>query len=470
MRDERGAPIIVVGGGIAGLAAAHRLTGAGAPVTIVERDARLGGKILTERRDGFIVEGGPDAFLASKPHGRELCEELGLELVGSNQTIRRAFVMGAGRLHPLPDGFTGVAPRRIGPMLRTRLLSPAGKARMGLEWFIPPRRNGEDESLAALVRRRVGTQAWERLVEPLVTGVFAGDGERLSARATFPMLPDAEQTHGGLIRAGRASRKAGRSVPTALLFSTPRQGLGAMVEALERSIGAASIRTGAAVERIVRDATGFSVHLDSGEALQAAGIVLATPAGPAADLLDGIDPTLANELREIEYVSTATVSVAVPDSAVGRPLDGHGFVLPRREGSPIVGCTITSTKFPHRAPAGWTLVRIFVGRAGQPDALRLDDTALVELARNELARSLGIDGPPSWARVFRWPDAIPQYNVGHLARVERIGARVAAIPGLEVAGHAYRGIGIPDCIASGQVAAEAFLGAGDPHRGAGAGG
>ena len=456
MPGVRAKPIVVIGGGIAGLAAAHRLTSEGVPAVLVERDPRLGGKILTEHHDGFIVEGGPDAFLASKPHGRALCEELGLELVGSNQSIRRAFVMRKGRLHPLPDGFTGVAPRRIGPMLTTRLLSPIGKARMGLEWFIPPRRDGQDESLASLVRRRVGTEAWERLVEPLVTGVFAGDGERLSARATFPMLPAAEQAHGGLLRAGRASRAAGAATPTALLFSTPHQGLGAMVEALARSIGTASIRTGTGVQRIERTGEGFTVHLDSGERLEAAGVILATPAGPAADLLDGFDPLLADELREIDYVSTATVSVTVPTSAIRHPLAGHGFVLPRREGSPIVGCTITSTKFPHRAPDGWTLARIFVGRAGQPDALRLDDAGLIDLARRELTRSLGLEQPPTWAKVFRWPAAIPQYNVGHLARIERIEQRVAAIPGIAVAGYAYRGIGIPDCIASGQAAAGTF--------------
>ena len=262
-----------------------------------------------------------------------------------------------------------------------------------------------------------------------MTGVFAGDGDRLSARATFPMLPDAEQTHGGLLRAGRAARKAGASTPTALLFSTPRQGLGAMVEALAREIGPAAIRTGAGVERIERNGTGFTVHLGGGERLDAAGVILATPAGPAADLMDGIDSMLAAELREIEYVSTATVSMAVPDGAVRRPIDGHGFVLPRLEGSPIVGCTITSTKFPHRAPAGWTLVRVFVGRAGQPDALRFDDAVLIDLARQELSRSLGIEQPPSWAKVFRWPDAIPQYNVGHLARVARIEQRAGGAPG-----------------------------------------
>jgi oxygen-dependent protoporphyrinogen oxidase len=462
---SRAKSIVVVGGGIAGLAAAHRLTGAGAAVTLLERDGRLGGKILTERRDGFVVEAGPDAFLASKPHGRALCEELGLELIGSNQNARRAFVMRSGRLHPLPEGFAGVAPRRLGPMLTTRLLSPAGKARMAMEWFIPPIKDDRDESLAELVSRRVGREAWTRLVEPLVTGVSAGDGERLSAAATFPMIPAAERAHGGFIRAGRAAKRAGQSTPTALLFATPRNGLGAMVDALNAAIGDDAIRTGASVREIAASRGGYEVLLDDGDRLEAGAVIVATPAYTAADMLERLSPELAAELRQITYVSTATVSLAYPDGAVGRPLDGHGFVLPRVEGSQIVACTITSTKFPHRAPGGWTLVRAFIGRAGRPDALAMDDAELEGLARAELSRSLGIDTPPAWSRVFRWPQAIPQYNVGHLARVDRIAGLAASLPGIELAGHPYRGIGIPDCIASGQAAAAAALEAVDSGAG-----
>jgi oxygen-dependent protoporphyrinogen oxidase len=453
-------PVIVIGGGIAGLAAAHRLTTAGVPVLLVEGERRLGGKILTEARDGFVLEGGPDAFLASKPHGRELATELGLDLVGSNDRVRRAFVMRAGRLHPLPDGFTGVAPRRLRPMLTTRLLSPAGKARLALEYLVPARGGDADESLGAIVRRRAGNEVWTRLVEPLVTGVFAGDGDRLSARATFPMLPDAEQRHGGFIRAGRAARKAGaNATPTALLFSTPAGGLGAMVDALAARIGPAAILCGSPAARLeTRAEGGVTVRLADGRAVTGRAAVVATPAFAAADLLAPLDADLAGELRAIEYVSTATVSVAVPDAAVTRPLDGHGFVVPRAEGGPLVGCTITSTKFPHRAPHGWTLVRGFVGRAGMDDLAAWSDDDLVRLMRDELRRSLGVHVAPDLARVVRWPDAIPQYNVGHLARVARIEQRVAALPGIVLAGHPYRGIGIPDCIRSGQDAAAAVAG------------
>ena len=446
-------PVVVIGGGIAGLTAAYRVRMAGLPVMLVEAESRLGGKIHTERRDGFVLEGGPDAFLATKPHGRALCEELGIPLVGSNQEVRRAFIMRDGRLHPLPEGFTGVAPRQLGPMIRTPLLSVRGKLRMGLEFFVPRRTDGADESMAALVRRRAGREAWERLVEPLVTGVCAGDGEALSARAAFPMLPAAEDHHGGFIRAGRAAKKAGQTVPTALLFATPQGGLGALVDALADRVGADAVRTGRSVAAIQRTAAGFDVTCDDGTVEPAAAVILATPADPAAGLLRPLDPALADELAAVTYVSTATVSLAYPDAAIGRPLDGHGYVLPRREGSPVLACTITSTKFPHRAPGGWTLVRAFIGRAGQPDALSHDDDALIALARADVERNLGITAPPAWTRLFRWPQAIPQYNVGHLARVERVAARLATLPGVMLAGHMLHGIGIPDCIASGERAA-----------------
>lgn len=450
-------PVVVIGGGIAGLTAAYRLRCAGVPILLVEAGARLGGKILTERRGEFVLEGGPDAFLATKPHGRELCEELGIAIVGSNREVRRAFIMRDGRLHPLPDGFTGVAPRRIGPMIRTPLLSVRGKLRMALEWFVPKRTDGADESMAALVRRRAGNEAWERLVEPLVTGVCAGDGESLSARAAFPMLPAAEDRHGGFIRAGRAARATGPSLPTALMFATPRQGLGELVGTLVKRIGDDAIAVGRPATAIRREGGSITVAFADGTSQPASAVIVATPAAPAADMLRGADPDLAGDLDGIEYVSTATVSLAYPTAAVGTPLDGHGYVIPRREGSPILACTITSTKFPHRAPAGWTLVRAFVGRAGQPDALAHDDDALIALARDGIEHHLGIGEAPAWARVFRWPDAIPQYNVGHLARVERIESRLAALPGVYLAGHTLRGIGIPDCIASGERAAAAAV-------------
>ena len=436
--------VVVVGGGITGLTAAYRLVAVGFDVTLIERDLRLGGKILTERHDGFVLEGGPDAFLAAKSGGRELCAKLGVDLVGSRVAAARASVMWDGRLYPVPAGLHGVVPRRILPILGSSLFSPAGKLRMAGERAMPGRSGADDESLAHFVRRRWGPEMWDRLVEPLATGVYAGDGDELSLHATFPALADAARDRG---RHGRAG-----ATPAGPAFLTPATGLGDLVEALRQAIGAARIRMGMGASGIVADGDGYRVILDAGEPVAADAVIVATPAHAGAHLLETLDPELGHELQAIPHVSTAIVTVAVPTAAVARPVAGHGFMIPRAAGSPVVACSIISNKLPDRAPAGWTLVRTFIGRAGQPDPLSWDDDTLIALARHELRRGMGIETAPALARVVRWPAALPQYTIGHLARLGRIAARLATHPGVAIAGNTDRGIGIPDCIASADAA------------------
>lgn len=462
--------VVVVGGGIAGLAAAYRLkTRGGVSVTLVESDSRLGGKIRTDRVDGFVVEGGPDTFLSYKPRGIGLCRELGLEdrLHGTNEKVRRTFVMRGGALYELPEGLTGLIPSRFGPMLRTGLISPLGKLRMGLDYLIPPRSTNGDESLAAFVERRLGRELYDRLIEPLMSGIYAGDGEQLSLGATFPQLRQTEREHGSLIR-GMLAAKRGRPVSGRggtgpggkqwPAFVTPTTGLAEIVEALESRLGDVDIRRGTPVGRVEAGPVGYRLILENGEALGAESVVLATPAFVTSRLVEGLDPDMAGVLRAIPHVSTATVSVAYPLGDIPRPLDGYGYIIPRAEGRSILACTWTSTKFPHRAPEGYGLIRAFIGRAGQGDVLRGSDDDLVGLVREELRAVLGITAPPMMRRVFRWPDAMPQYTLGHLDRLATIERRLAAHPGLFVAGNAYRGIGIPDCIQSGESAAERMLG------------
>ena len=458
--------IVVVGGGIAGLAAAYRLTGLlpGTPITLVERDDRLGGKILTERVDGFTVEAGPDSFLSAKPRGVGLCEELGLldRLQGTTPRRHRAFVLRAERLHDLPEGLTGLVPTRLGPMLRTGLVSPLGKARMALDYVLPPRRGEDDESLAAFVRRRLGREVYERLIEPLMAGIYAADGERLSLAATFPQLREAELDRGGLIRGVLAAKKAATSSSTTAWppFVAPAGGMAELVDALAKRLQAAGVRivTGGTVSglRVEPSPAGPTYHLTvtSGEALTAGGVVLAVPSFAAADILCGLDPALAADLRAIPHASSATVSLAYARADVPHPLDGHGYVVPRAEGRPVLACTWTSSKWAHRAPAGTALLRVFVGRAGQDEVLAGSDDELVVLARAELRAILGVTATPTLSRAHRWPRGLPQYTLGHLDRVAAIEARLAAHPGLALAGHSYRGVGIPDCIRSGEAAAE----------------
>ena len=460
--------IIIVGGGITGLAAAHQLTALlpGAGIVVIERDPRLGGKILTERADGFLIEGGPDSFLATKPRGVGLCRELGIgdQLVGTNQATRGAFVFRKGALHPLPEGLTGLVPTRLGPMVRSRLFSPLGKARMALDFTLPARQDDSDETLAAFVSRRLGTEVYERLVEPLMAGIYAGDGRALSLAATFPQLRDAERRHGGLIRGVLAARRGAPASPTPLAggakpspFLTPSGGLGALVDALIAHLTTAGVRiaTGRAVTSIAPDANGGHLLIfGDGERLVADAVILATPAHATAALLVDWHPAVAATLRAIPHVSTATISLAYPVRDVPRPLAGHGYVIPRVENRPALACTWTSAKWHGRAPDGVALLRVFVGRAGQEDPLSRSDDALVELARTEIRDTLGIVAPPTLRRVHRWPLGMPQYTLGHLDRVAAIETALRAHPGLVVAGHSYRGVGIPDCIRSGEAAAE----------------
>ena len=463
----------VVGGGIAGLAAAYYLqkmaAGAGVPLqlTVLEAGAYWGGKIVTERQDGFVVEGGPDTFLASKPWGVGLCHELGLgdRLHGTNPQHKNTYVLHHGRLRALPEGLMMMIPTRFGPMLRTGLLSWPAKARMGLDFFLPARALDGDESLGAFVSRRLGRAAYERLIEPLMSGIYAGDGDQLSLQSTFPYLREMELNHGGLVKGALAARakmarRGGPAPGTRSVFLTPTTGLAEIVEALivRLTDGGADLRLGAAVTRITRPGPAYRLELADGQVLAADGLIVAAPAFAAGEMLAQLDPQLAGELGAIAYVSTATISLAYRLSDLERPLDGYGYVIPRREGRRALACTWTSTKFPHRAPDGYALLRVFAGRAGEEAGLPVDSAGLTELAREELRQTLGITAAPRFVKVYTWERAMPQYNLGHPARLERIERAVARWPDLALAGNGYRGIGIPDCIHSGELAAGRILG------------
>ncbi len=454
--------VAVVGGGITGLAAALRLSGrlGGDGFVLLERDGRLGGKILTERADGYVIEGGPDCFLARKPAGWALCRMLGLapRLRGTNPALCRTYIKRRGRLHELPEGFSGLVPPRIGPLLTSGLLSPLGRVRTALELLVPKGRSAEDESIATFVTRRFGAEAYHWLVEPLLAGIYAGDGTRLSLGATFPQLVRTEQDHGNVVGGMMRSRvRRPGATPVDSGFVTPAGGLGEIVETIAARLPAAVLRTDAAVVAIARTAAGYRLTLASGDELQAESMVIATPAFAAAALLRPLAPDLAAELEAIPYVSTATVSLAFPVDAVPLPLDGYGYVSPRAEGGPIVACTWTSNKFPDRAPAGGVLVRFFLGRAGQEEIVSADDATLVGVAREELARLFDLTSEPTLTRVFRWQRGMPQYHVGHRARLDRIDQLAARLPGLLLAGSAYRGVGLPDCINQGWSAADGAL-------------
>jgi oxygen-dependent protoporphyrinogen oxidase len=457
---------VILGGGISGLATAFytlkKATAAGRPIhlTVLESSSRWGGKISTDRVDGFVIEGGPDTFLATKPWGVTLCKELGLDehLHGTNPHQKNTYVLHHNRLQPLPDGLAMMIPTNIPAILKTRLVSWFGKARMGLDFLLPPHALNGDESLGAFVSRRLGREAYENLIEPLMSGIYAGDGDSLSLASTFPYLRDLEIKYGSLARGALEMRKKMPTAPgSRSAFLTPTTGLAEIVEKLVECLtsNGAALRLNTRATRITPHANSWHVTLENGETLTADGVIIAAPAFAAAKIVSALDPSLAADLSAIPYASTATVSLAYRQSDLPRPLDGYGYVIPRREGRRALACTWTSTKFPHRAPNGYALIRVFVGRAGQE--IPWNETDLLALAIEELQLTLSITAKPMISRVFMWDKAMPQYNLGHPDLLERIDAALEQHPGLALAGNGYRGIGIPDCIHSGELAADKIL-------------
>ncbi|GAB4432445.1 MAG: protoporphyrinogen oxidase [Anaerolineae bacterium] len=467
--------VTIVGGGIAGLATAFYLqkksAEAGLPLdyTLVEREPRFGGKIDTAYEDEFIIEGGPDSFVTIKPHGTMLCRDLGLqdEIIPTNDDRRNIFVLKNGKLTPFPGGYRLTIPTEFVPFALSTLISPLGKLRMGLDLFIPPRRETGDESLAGFIRRRLGSEALDRIAGPIMAGIYVADPEKLSMQSTFPDFLRMEQQHGSLIKAMRQAKKQrAKAAATApppgsngsrppkppAMFTSLRGGMKHLVDTLIGQLDG-DLRPGSTVTGLGRQEPGFRVTVDGPdgeESITTDAVVIATPAYVAARLVETFAPELAEQLRQIRYVSTATVSLGyrAADVAGQHNFDGFGFMIPKSENRQILACTWSSTKFNHRAPGGDALVRVFVGGDGREHLLDLPDDELVALARAELADIMELSAAPVVSRVFRWPKGNAQYDVGHLDRVAGIEAMAAAVPGLYFTGSAFRGIGIPDCVKS----------------------
>jgi oxygen-dependent protoporphyrinogen oxidase len=447
---------VVVGGGIAGLAAARRLEKAvpGAEVVLVEQGSRLGGKVATERSDGFVIEESADSFLSRKPRGVGLCEELGLadELQGRRPEHEHTFVRRGRELHPLPTGLTGLVPTDLAALERSALLSPEGRERLAAEVDVPVSPAAGDESVASFVSRRLGPEAYEALVEPLMTGIYGGDGELLSLEATFPQLRALELEHGSLLRGLVAQSPRGAGRPP---FVSLRGGMGRLVGAVADGLARTQVLLASEAKAIVRMPDAYSVELGD-ETIDADAVVLAVPAFAASELLAPIDHELASAHAEIPYASSVVVTLAYAPADVPAPLDGYGYVVPRIEGADVLACTWTSQKWAGRAPEGFHLIRVYAGRFGGRDLTHETDADLLALAREELALG-GIDAEPVLTRVRRFPRGMPQYTLGHGGRLARIEAALAGLPGLALAGAAYHGVGLPDCIRSGEDAADAVV-------------
>ena len=446
--------VAVLGGGIAGLSAAYYLRER-AHVTVFERSARVGGCIDTARDDGFVLELGPDSLLVDKPAGADLLRRLHLEqtVVDMQPEFKGAMLVHSGRLRRLPPEFRLFTPMSLPALLASGIFSPRGLARAAAEPFIPPRKADGDESLASFVTRRFGREVLDRLAQPLIGGIYSGDPRRLSMQATLPQFLELERKYGSLVRAMRASR--GKAVSPRL--ASLRDGLGSIVAALARELHDA-IRTLAEAVSLRRENERWTIAFADGSTVQADAVICALPAYAAGALIADVDREMSQKLQSIHYNSIATVNLAYETDTLPALPRTTGFVVPYAERRHITAATISSQKYPARSPQDAVLLRAFIGGALQPQLLERNDDALIRMAREEFQSLLALRSDPRLAIVQRWVRLLPEYRVGHLALIEELERRAASLPQFGMAGSAYRGVGIPDCIQSGKAAAERVLG------------
>ncbi len=465
--------IAIIGGGIAGLAAAYELeksrtAGDAVEYTLYEARPQLGGSLASEIVSGAVLERGPDSFLTEKPAAAELCRELGLggDLVPSNDTARKTYIVVRNRLVALPDGLMFLVPTKLVPTALTRLFSIRTKVRMALELLHPPRSAGHDESVAALVQRHFGQEAVDRLADPLLSGIYGGDAAQLSAQTVLPRLVEMETKYGsltrGMLAAHRKMRAAAKNSSKgsnrgAAIFTALRGGMQQLVGALTKRLDPACLRTATSVSAIEKDAAGWSVAA-AGAKQEFDAVIMAAPAWVAGDLLASVDPALGAELSAIPYSSSITVNMIYDEARIGPLPEGFGFLVPAVEGRSMLACTFVHRKFLGRTPPGKAVFRAFLGGMKRDELLAESDDVLVATVRREMneilgAKTISASIEPEYAQVSRWRLAMAQYAVGHRERLQRINSRVAALPGLRLAGNAYDGIGVPDCIRLGRKAA-----------------
>ena len=483
--------VAIIGGGIAGMAAAFELekacaAGADVEYTLFESREKLGGSLASEIVNGIVLERGPDSFLTEKPAGAELCRELGLadQLTPSNDANRKTYIVVKNRLVPLPDGLMFLIPTKLVPTALSGLFSPATKIRMALELLHPPRPSSQDESVAALVKRHFGQEAVDRLADPLLSGIYGGDATQLSARTVLPKLVEMETEYGSLTRGmlaahkmmrakmaatrsastkGAAASGPGGEKPSAprAIFTSLKGGLQQLVDALEARLNPKWVRKSTAVSALDRVADGWRVRSSGAEEVYDA-LIVASPAWAAGSMLAATDAGLGDELSAIPYSSSITVNLVFDEAQLGRLPDGFGFLVPAVERRAMLACTFVHRKFAGRTPTGKAILRAFLGGAKDEGLLEQSDEVLVATVRRELSEILGLRvvGPhiPAEAtQVSRWRRAMAQYAVGHQERMKRVKEHVAALPGLRLAGNAYDGIGIPDCIRTGRNAAKELM-------------
>lgn len=463
--------LIVIGGGISGWAFVNRIreqceaSGQKVSVTLIEAEPRFGGVIESFSHEGFLMEGGAESFITDKPWAADLCRRLGLsaEMMGTRKDFRRSFIYRKGALKPVPEGFYLMGPAKLMPFLKSSLMSWRGKLRMMAEVLIPPRRGGGDESVASFIRRRFGREALREAGQPMIAGIYSADPEKLSLQATFPMFLEWEKKYGSVIRALRARSCAAESSereasgPRYGLFTTLRGGMETLIRTLREKNPGVHLSMGSPAVRLHDDERGWRVVLGSGKEIAGDAVCLALPGPRAARLLAEDFPQLASQIASVPYASSVTVNLAYASEVLPPDASGFGFVVPSAEKTGVLGCTFTHLKYEDRAPQSCALIRVFLGGQTRLEALDSADEVISMKTRKELARMLGISAAPILSAVRRYPDAMPQYLVGHLEKSESILKNAAVLPGLFLTGNAYTGIGIPDCVRLAESQAEKAL-------------
>ncbi|AMX84451.1 protoporphyrinogen oxidase [Geobacillus subterraneus] len=463
--------VVIIGGGITGLTAAYYLQKAikeqRLPLTckLVEATHRLGGKVQTVMRNGYVIERGPDSFLARKTSAFRLVKEVGLEHEIVHNATGKSYILVNGKLYPIPGGAVMGIPTRIAPFLTTGLFSPAGKLRAALDFVLPPVKADGDMPLGRFFRRRLGDEVVDNLIEPLLSGIYAGDIDEMSLMATFPQFFQLEQKYGSLVRgAKRTTPKEQKERKGA--FQTLKTGLQSLVEEVEKRLEPGSVIKGTRIERITRTGSAYRLQLSTGQTWEADSVIITTPHHIVPDML--ADYPFFAPFRSVPLTSVATVALAFPEKAIRQDIDGTGFVVSRRSDYTMTACTWTHKKWPHTTPPGKALLRGYVGRPGDEDIVDQPDDEIVRIVLDDLNKVMKIDGQPEFAVISRWKRAMPQYTVGHRERLAAIKRHMASdLPGVFLAGSSYEGLGLPDCIDQGERAVRDvldYLRQGEPNR------
>jgi protoporphyrinogen/coproporphyrinogen III oxidase len=459
--SERKRTVVIIGGGITGIAAAYYLQKAvkekqlPLECKLIEATHRLGGKVQTVIRDGFVIERGPDSFLARKTSVSRLVHEVGLEDEIVHNATGKSYILANGKLYPIPGGAVMGIPTQLGPFITTGLFSPLGKLRAALDFVLPPTKVEGDLSLGQFFRRRFGDEVVDNLIEPLLSGIYAGDIDQMSLMSTFPQFFQVEQQHGSLILgAKRTTPKAQKERKGA--FQTLKTGLQSLVDEVEKRLEPGSVVKGVRVEQVNRDGAEYRLRLSTGEEWKADSIIVATPHSSVPAMFAGY--TFFALFQSVPSTSVATVALAFSESAIKQDIDGTGFVVSRRNDYTITACTWTHKKWPHTTPPGKALLRCYVGRPDDEEIVEQSDDEIVRVVMDDLNKIMRINGHPEFFVISRWKQAMPQYTVGHKERLAKIKEQMATeLPGVFLAGSSYEGLGLPDCIDQGENAVRAVL-------------